>query len=542
MRVSAGMMGAVILFFVASGASADTARIISVTGSAQRQQKDAAQWSPLRAGDTLADGSVLKTLPRSRARITLADGSSILLYPNSHMTVSDSSARSPLLKMASGKLKAWISHAKKRSKFEVKTPVAVCSVRGTEFTVVVDGSGATDIEVAQGLLGVRKIDGTGEEMPLGAGERLSVRADKPLTAELKSVIFGGVKDVRYEVGLSMDKHEVQAAAAQEMRLAEYQEGKTMVDVFGKRVRLEEYVMRPAPDTFKLVVLNERDTRFDYFYYQGTFNKTLPDDLSVALNDLSGRLGTTAPEYFLTGYEQVFSNTRDYVKDTGAGGHLVKIIYNADGTYTLSDPDNPSTSRTVNAWDAEYGAYDPISDTFDAGRTSAYDLSVYSPTDDSFQSFTAGQTLWRTRFNNYEHVINGVRKQWYLPATANVNMLVSDLDGHWLYPSLDSYGTTIYGEWGAASSEATTPDAGYLHNRLNLTYYDNTFEQYDTYIISDEGALAAHSAFAGITTGAAYKQELLKWNYQQVITATEFQGRTIDLVVEPKILIKSGIIQ
>lgn len=542
MHVRSGMMGAVILVFVASGVSADTARIVSVTGSAQRQQNDAARWVPLRAGDTLAAGSVLKTLPRSRARVTLADGSSILLYPNSHMTVSDASARSPLLKMAAGKLKAWISHAKKRTKFEVKTPVAVCSVRGTEFTVAVEPSGETDVEVLKGLLGVRAIDGTGEEVPLGAGERLSVAADKPLTGELKSVIFGGVKDARYEVGLSMDKNEVQAAAAYEMRLAEYQEGKTMVDVFGKRVRLEEYVMRSAPDTFKLVVLNERDARFDYFYYQGTFNKTLPDDLRVALNGLSGRLGTTAPEYFLTGYEQVFSNTRDYVKDTGAGGHLVKITYNADGTFTLTDPDNPSTTRTVNAWDADHGAYDPVTDTFDAGRTSAYDLFVYAPADDSFQSFTAGQTLWRTRFNNYEHVINGVRKQWYLPANPAANMLVSDLDGHWLYPSLDSYGNTIYGEWGTASSEATTPDAGYLHNRLHLTYYDNTFEQYDTYIISDDGSLAATSAFAGITTGAAYKQELLKWNYQQVITATEFQGRTIDLVVEPKILIKSGIIQ
>lgn len=542
MRVRAGMMGAAILVFAAAGVSADAARIVSVTGSAQRQQKEGAQWSPLRAGESLTDGSVLKTLPRSRAKIILADGSSILLYPNSLMTVADSSARSPLLKMAAGKLKAWISHARKRTKFEVKTPVAVCSVRGTEFTVAVGQSGETDIEVLKGLLGVRKVDGAGEEMPLGAGERLSVAADKPLTAELKSVIFGGVKDARYEVGLSMDKNEVQAAAAQEMRLAEYQEGKTMVDVFGKRVRLEEYVMRPAPDTFKLVVLNERDARFDYFYYQGTFNKTLPDDLSVALNDLSGRLGGTAPEYYLTAYEQVFSNTRDYVKDTGAGGHLVRITYNADGTFTLTDPDNPATTRTVNAWDADYGAYDPVTDTFDAGRTSAYDLSVYSPADDSFQSFTAGQTLWRTRFNNYEHVINGVRKQWYLPATASANMLVSDLDGHWLYPSLDSYGNTIYGEWGTASSETTTPDAGYLHNRLNLTYYDTTFEQYDTYIISDEGTLAAANAFAGITSGAAYKQELLKWNYQQVITATEFQGRTIDLVVEPKILIKSGIIQ
>ena len=37
-------------------------------------------------------------------------------------------------------------------------------------------------------------------------------------------------------------------------------------------------------------------------------------------------------------------------------------------------------------------------------------------------------------------------------------------------------------------------------------------------------------------------DLLKWNYEQQDTATEFQGRNIDLVVEPKIFIKSGLIQ
>ena len=35
-------------------------------------------------------------------------------------------------------------------------------------------------------------------------------------------------------------------------------------------------------------------------------------------------------------------------------------------------------------------------------------------------------------------------------------------------------------------------------------------------------------------GASFKETLLKWNYQQIITASEFQGRKIDLVFEPKI--------
>ena len=88
-------------------------------------------------------------------------------------------------------------------------------------------------------------------------------------------------------------------------------------------------------------------------------------------------------------------------------------------------------------------------------------------------------------------------------------------------------------------------AGYA-NKIDATvtnyYGDGTFESYRTVLIDDKGNIAPLSAFSGISSGAAYKGELLKWNYEQQVSATEFQGRKIDLVVEPKIFIKSGLIQ
>ena len=68
-----------------------------------------------------------------------------------------------------------------------------------------------------------------------------------------------------------------------------------------------------------------------------------------------------------------------------------------------------------------------------------------------------------------------------------------------------------------------------------------WEKYDSYIISDEGRVAQNADFAGATTGASYKQTLLKWNFQTIVTASEFNGRKIDLAVEPKIFIQSGLI-
>jgi hypothetical protein len=518
-------------------------KISSVTGSADVKYLNKDFWYTARTGARLLSGQKIKTRPRSRVKVELSDGSRVEIYPNSLVDLKNIGAKAPNFFMMVGKLKAWVSHNVNRSKFEVNTPVAVCSVRGTEFTVDVDPRGQTDIEVDKGLVGVRMADGTGEEIPVGAGERLNVTAGGRLTPEQK--LWGSREQsaVRNEVGLEMSKEAVQAAAAQEMRLAEYQEGKTMVDVFGSRVRLEEYIVRPAPDTFKLVLLNERESRFDYFYYKGTFNTTLPSDLSVALRDIGGKLGTTAPDYYLTAYERGYSNTQDYVKDNGTGGHLVKITYNSNGTFTLTDAADASNTRTVNAADAANGAYDPVADTFDASRTTALDVALYNPVSDVYENFSAGQTLWQTRFNSYAHVIDGINKLSYLPSNSARNILAGDLDGHWIYPSLDSAGNTIYGDWGVSSSASTRPEAGMLHNRIALTYRDNTSEQYDNYIISDEGKVASVASFNGITPGTPqYKAELLKWNYEQVITATEFKGRKIDLVIEPKILIKSGLLK
>lgn len=79
----------------------------------------------------------------------------------------------------------------------------------------------------------------------------------------------------------------------------------------------------------------------------------------------------------------------------------------------------------------------------------------------------------------------------------------------------------------------------MYRKDNLgTHWD----KWDSYIIDDEGKIASFGDFANITSGADYRARMLKWNYQQIITADEFGGRKIDLVFEPKVLIESGLIQ
>jgi len=485
--VSSFVAGILLLLIMFSICAAQSAVISKVAGNVQVYSPHSDMWYDAGSNLVMKEGQKIRTSGnRSRATVRMEDDSKVEVGPNSNVSFESLNKESPKIKIGLGRLKAWVSKIK-RSKFEVHTPIAVCSVRGTEFDVAVDEKGNTEVEVLEGEVAVSKHEDLLKEVMLGAGERLEVRENTPLSPSDKSESVTGEKFVRNEVGLGMSKEQVQSAAAEEMRLAEYMEGKTLIDVFGKRVRLDEYIIRPAADTFKLVVLNERSDRFDYFYYKGKFNKDLPEDMSIALAELSGK-AQTMPDYYLTDFETGRSNTLDTIKENGSGGHLVDVNSNSD----------PS---------------DDISYYYDAGL-------------DKFLSLDAGTPYYKTIFDNYEYSINDSKKMWY----SGTNLQSENL-ANWKYAGDIMQSKTEY-----------PLGQDYLCQRISNFYGNGTWESWENYIISDEGKVATLSSFGGITTGKEYKEELLNWNYEQVITASEFAGRKIDLVVEPKILIKSGIIK
>jgi hypothetical protein len=93
-----------------------------------------------------------------------------------------------------------------------------------------------------------------------------------------------------------------------------------------------------------------------------------------------------------------------------------------------------------------------------------------------------------------------------------------------------------------SVSSTYPDPGRLHQRIYESYEDGSYISWDNYLISDEGRVADGRDFAGAASGSAFRARLLDFNFEQVITATEFGGRDIDLVVAPKMLIQAGMLR
>lgn len=555
------LWGALISCLLCSTAIAEPIVVKSVRGDAQIQKANSQtnRWRALTKGTPVKPGDTVRTGTNARLELKIDDGSRVVLGSRSRVQVAES-APSRIFSLSVGRVKAFIKKLRPQTKFEIRTPLAAAAVRGTVFEIGYDQEQSTGfLEVDRGVVALSQ---EGRQVDVRAGERMGFMKNVPL-GDTPSRFRGGNsvrpqdeerQALRHEVGLGMSKERVMAAAANEIRQAEYQEGKTLTDVNGNRVRLEEYIIRRPSDAvaagkedqaFKLVVLNERDNRFDYFYYLGIFNQTLPPDLSVAFNDMRGKLNLK-PTYFLDSYEMGQSNTIDSVLDTSFGGHLVRITF--DGTsYTLASDDDDSITRTVPAdevLESDAGVfhkvYDPVGDRFTTISDEQFQSgggqgAVYDGLTDSFRPFSVGDTYWRTAFNTYSHQLESpgygrVVKQSYERGTGITTVLARHLD-------------TVPGAEDPTFFAITETPAGSntLHNRLTVFYADETVETVNTFILSDEGTIGSRDAFAGLVTGTDFKNELLKWNYQQIIEATEFQGRKIDLVVEPKILIKSGLI-
>lgn len=470
------------------------ASITSYKGEVEYKLAASQDWKRVAgtAATQLAGGDEVRTKRAATAEIMLESGSLIRLAPSSSFKLSAEETGGVSLHLFVGKLRAWVKKVK--STFEIRTPTAVCAVRGTEFSLDVDPRNSnTQVDLFRGTLDIR--DNLGNELLLQEGRRLSITQDgmgaqQQLSQELENERQSGAATLSKEVGLAMSKESVLAAAAEEIKLAEYQQGKALVDVFGNRVQLEEYVMRPAPDQFKLVVLNKRESRLDYFFYKGTFNTALPADLSLALKQLSGLPQT--PNWYLTAYQTGRSNTIDSVEENASGGHIVDVNSNLD------------TSDNITSW-------------FDASA-------------DKYVSLTG--SFYKTLFDYYSIKYNGTQTYAWTPNSPNVQTYLSaDLT------------TSIYGGNGNYNIDSSFPDGTYLHNRILETYgTGGEFTQYDNYIIDNDGKTANLTDFAGVSSGPQYREALLKWNFQQVITSSFFGGRKIDLVVEPKILIQSGLVQ
>lgn len=103
----------------------------------------------------LSVGDSIETNGKSYAVLIMANGAQIKINQKTKFTIEDALNNEELgsrVKISVGQIWAKIISGKQ---FYVKTPTAVCSIRGTELDVKVDNSGLSEVLVYEGVVEVR---------------------------------------------------------------------------------------------------------------------------------------------------------------------------------------------------------------------------------------------------------------------------------------------------------------------------------------------------------------------------------------------------
>lgn len=121
-------------------------------------------WQSAASGTTLTEGDELQVPAGSFVTLRFADGSSVRINENSELKLSElrknsrTDEQQSVLDLSRGGLESHVTPVmdqRRKRKFEIKTPMATTSVRGTVFSVSVTDSGKAITAVDQGVVQVQ---------------------------------------------------------------------------------------------------------------------------------------------------------------------------------------------------------------------------------------------------------------------------------------------------------------------------------------------------------------------------------------------------
>lgn len=197
-----------LLFFMpiaANAAHKGVSAVVTYTkGKVQVMASGTKTWNNANMGQFIYEGDTVRTGPASRAGLTYTGAIETRLNANTTIKVEPAElankGEGDKIQMLFGKV--WTKILKKRTKFQIYTPVAVCSVRGTEYETDVEKDGRTDVKVYEGEVelfnnyGSKKVNknskssvGAGsppsDPVPLGGGEKETWQEEMNTKGSLK---------------------------------------------------------------------------------------------------------------------------------------------------------------------------------------------------------------------------------------------------------------------------------------------------------------------------------------------------------------------
>ena len=174
------VVASLVLFATTRPASAASTVLSILNGSADVAHGGGA-FAAATDGDLLSGGDRVRTGAASNALISFFDGSTIELEPQAEVTVTDISANdgSITIKLSQSIGRTWSSIHKftdSRSTYEVKTPAATATVRGTGLDITVGADGTTKVAVTDGAA---IVNAQGVDVTVAAGTQTTVPQGAP---------------------------------------------------------------------------------------------------------------------------------------------------------------------------------------------------------------------------------------------------------------------------------------------------------------------------------------------------------------------------
>ncbi|MFH1414668.1 MAG: FecR family protein [Elusimicrobiota bacterium] len=306
------LFSVVIVLGVTAAVFADTATVSAIDGTVQYVKKGADDWQPAEIGTVLAVGDKIGCKDDSSAELSFENGHKAKLGSNSFMVI-ESMGDTTAINLFKGKILSKVRKLSRNENYTVKTPQSVCAVRGTEFAVnigettqviVYEGSvAATELETGAAVIipagkytiiirsqppsepdDIENLDqtgtGDGQDTAEGEGEE---EAEKD---ELRQEMRDAVQEIAVEIDNARDVVENQ-------KETDSSTGRTLRDVHGNLVRIEQYLLRPEPDTVQFINITKRNNyiykgkmkvgstgpRLDTIDFKAKFNMNMPEKIS-----------------------------------------------------------------------------------------------------------------------------------------------------------------------------------------------------------------------------------------------------------------------
>ena len=368
------------LFLNASIVLSSEIIVTVIRGNVQAKRASEGIWMNVKPGLILKSGDSIRTGKRSHAVTVTKEGHRLFIKEKTTLEITSLGPMEWDFSQGIGRTRLKVAKLSGGQTLRVRTPTAVCAVRGTEFQVTVLEDLSTVLDVFQGQVGFGDLAGRTPEVPIIENQRSAVaeqgtapKEPEPIPAKVMEEMKREDTDIKKEekkyerrleeeqkregrlpprepdrrldektaaesdakeefrreiageVALDLQRSQVEADAAFELQANQYQESKTLIDAFGQRVRLEEYITRPAPEAYKLVTLNTRADRFDFAAFEVVANKPLPEKISDAGN-LWFSQGSAKPEFFAVKERWFVSNDRDSAAEVHLDGDSMPVTF------------------------------------------------------------------------------------------------------------------------------------------------------------------------------------------------------------------------